>query len=129
MAPPAARAPTPRGTAPLAIAPALEASSTSTRRAFQARRRQITSNLNSGEDELDFTDQNGITGTYDSGTGVLTLTGTSSVANYQAALRSVTYENSSDDPSTATRTVSFQDDRQLVRSDSNVATRDISVAR
>jgi hypothetical protein len=31
----------------------------------------------------------GITGTYDSGTGILTLTGTASVADYQAALRAV----------------------------------------
>src|SRR5204863_508537 len=35
---------------------------------------------------------------------------TSSVANYQAALRSVTYFNSSDNPSTATRTISYQVD-------------------
>ena len=42
-------------------------------------------------DVLGVTDQNGITGSYNAGTGVLTLTGTSSVANYQAALESVTY--------------------------------------
>ncbi len=87
----------------------------------------ITSNLSSGEDELDFTDQSGITGTYDSGTGMLTLAGTSSVANYQAALRSVAYRNSSDDPSTATRTVSFQTTDSSSDA-SNVATRDVSVA-
>lgn len=48
----------------------------------------------------------GITGSYDTVTGVLTLTGTSSSANYQTALRSVTYQNSSDTPPAA-RTVSF----------------------
>ncbi len=67
----------------------------------------ISANYVNGEDTLSFTDQNGITGSWDSGTGVLTLTGTSSVANYQAALQSITYTNSSDNPNTATRTVSF----------------------
>src|SRR5207302_5293489 len=42
--------------------------------------------------------------------GVLTLSGTSVVANYQTALRSVTFSSSSEDPSTAVRTVTFQVD-------------------
>jgi hypothetical protein len=42
-------------------------------------------------DSLNFTNQNGITGSYNAATGVLTLTGTATVANYQAALESVTY--------------------------------------
>ncbi len=67
----------------------------------------ITGNFASGQDVLAFTNQLGITGNYNSGTGVLTLTGTTTVANYQTALRSVTYQNSSDNPSTATRTVTF----------------------
>jgi hypothetical protein len=50
----------------------------------------ITSGFISG-DTLNFTNQSGITGSYNSGTGVLTLSGTSSVANYQAALDSITY--------------------------------------
>ena len=67
----------------------------------------ITANFASGEDVLGFTTQNGITRSYAAGTGILTLTGTTTVANYQAALRSVTYANSSDNPSTATRTIAF----------------------
>ena len=67
----------------------------------------ITANFTSGQDVLGFTTQNGITGSYAAGTGILTLTGTTTVANYQAALRSVTYANSSDNPSTATRTIAF----------------------
>ncbi|KUI43108.1 hypothetical protein AU198_18325, partial [Mycobacterium sp. GA-1199] len=57
---------------------------------------------------LDFTAPagSGITGSYNNTTGVLTLNGASSVANYQTALRSVTYHNASDTPA-ATRTVSF----------------------
>ena len=42
-------------------------------------------------DLLNFSTQNGITGSYNSGTGVLTLSGTASVANYQTALDSITY--------------------------------------
>src|SRR5207249_2695789 len=67
----------------------------------------LTTNFASGQDVLGFTTQNGISGSYVAGTGVLTLSGTTTVANYQAALRSVTYSNSSDNPSTLTRTVSF----------------------
>ncbi|MEH2349229.1 MAG: cadherin-like domain-containing protein, partial [Nostoc sp.] len=67
----------------------------------------ITSGFASAQDILAFTNQNGITGSYNSSTGVLTLTGSSSVANYQTALRSITYTNSSDNPNTTPRTVSF----------------------
>ena len=59
----------------------------------------------SGQDTLQFTDQLGITGSWDAGTGVLTLTGSAPVADYQTALRSVAYINTSDAPSTAARTV------------------------
>jgi hypothetical protein len=67
----------------------------------------ITGNFANGQDVLAFTNQLGITGNYNAGTGVLTLTGTTTVANYQTALRSVTYANSSDNPSTSPRTVTF----------------------
>jgi hypothetical protein len=66
----------------------------------------ITAGFVSAQDTLAFTNQLGITGNYNSGTGVLTLTGTTTVANYQAALRTVTYANSSDNP-TASRTITF----------------------
>jgi Ca2+-binding RTX toxin-like protein len=68
----------------------------------------ISGNYQAGQDALVFTDQNGITGSFNATTGVLTLSGTSSVANYQTALASVRYFNSSDNPSTAGRTVNFQ---------------------
>lgn len=61
----------------------------------------------SSEDELVFDDQNGITGQYNATAGLLTLEGTSSVANYQAALRSVGYHNKSDTPSTDDRGINF----------------------
>jgi gliding motility-associated-like protein len=59
------------------------------------------------EDELLFTSQNGITGNYDSNTGQLTLTGTSLITNYQAALRSVRYTNKSATPATGDRSITF----------------------
>ncbi|MCW2205021.1 hypothetical protein ABIF21_003808 [Bradyrhizobium elkanii] len=68
---------------------------------------QITGNYASGQDVLGFTNQNGITGSFDAATGTLTLTGSSSVANYQAALASVTYINTSDNPSGLARTVTI----------------------
>jgi VCBS repeat-containing protein len=85
----------------------------------------ITGGFDADEDSLGFTDQNGIDGDYDAGSGVLTLNGSASVADYQTALRSVTYDNDSDAPS-GTRTVSFQvSDGAL---ESNVDTRDLTVA-
>ncbi|MCP1973789.1 cadherin domain-containing protein [Bradyrhizobium elkanii] len=68
---------------------------------------QITGNYANGQDVLAFTSQNGITGSFNAGTGMLTLTGTASVADYQAALASVTYQNTSDNPSGLARTVTI----------------------
>ncbi|MDF9892403.1 UNVERIFIED_ORG: VCBS repeat-containing protein [Pseudomonas vranovensis] len=89
----------------------------------------ITSNFATGQDVLAFTNQNGITGSYNAGTGVLTLTGAATVAQYQTALRSVTYSNSSDNPSTTARTISFQvDDGTAANHASNVATTTVTVS-
>lgn len=68
----------------------------------------ITTGLVSAEDQLLFTNQNGISGSYSGTTGVLTLAGTSSVANYQAAIRSIRYNNTATTPNTQNRVVSFQ---------------------
>ena len=86
---------------------------------------QITGNYDNSEDVLAFTDQLGITGSWNSGSGILTLSGTSSVANYQTALRSVTYENTAPVPVENTRTVSFTVNDGT--DNSNIETRDISV--
>jgi VCBS repeat-containing protein len=53
----------------------------------------IASGRDGGDDQLEFSAQGGITGTYDSGTGVLTLTGTATPAAYRAALRSVRFSS------------------------------------
>lgn len=61
----------------------------------------------SSSDELVFTNQNGITGSYNAGSGVLTLSGSTSAANYQTALRSVQFRNNSGSPSTLVRGIDF----------------------
>ena len=90
---------------------------------------KISSGLVSSEDALSFNAGNGITGSYNPGTGVLTLTGASSVANYQAALRSVTYTDSNGtNPTTGPRTISFQvDDGASSNHLSNTVSRDVQV--
>src|SRR5439155_858203 len=58
-------------------------------------------------DVLSFATIGPSSGVYTAGTGVLTLSGTDTLANYQAALRTVKYTNSSDNPSTLARTVTW----------------------
>ena len=82
---------------------------------------QITGHYVSGADVLAFTDTPNIQGSWNANTGTLTLTGSDSVANYEAALRSVTYQSTSQDPTA--RTVSFQVDDGTDLS--NVASRDV----
>ncbi|MEQ9263970.1 MAG: DUF2341 domain-containing protein [Balneolaceae bacterium] len=87
----------------------------------------ITSKFDGTEDVLGFVNQNGITGSYSSSTGILSLSGSATLANYQAALRSVTYQNTDPAPNIAIRTISFTvndgDD------DSNTETRNIQVVK
>ena len=67
----------------------------------------ITSGLTPADDVLAFTPAAGITGSYDAGTGTLTLTGTATVADYEAALRTVTFDSPGANPNAGTRTVRF----------------------
>ncbi len=87
---------------------------------------QITGGYLNGQDQLLFTNTTKIAGSWNATNGTLTLTGVDTFANYQAALRSITYENLSHNPSSATRTVSFQttDDQGLL---SPIVTRTITV--
>ena len=62
---------------------------------------------NGGEDVLDFANTANISVASNTGP-VLTLTGTATIAEYVAALESVTYENTSDDPDLTQRVVSFE---------------------
>jgi hypothetical protein len=89
---------------------------------------QLTENFVLSDDSLAFTDGNGIAGFYDEESGILTLSGTASIADYEAALRSVTFENDSENPSAATRTVVFRvDDGAPAGNVSNPASRDVAV--
>jgi len=63
----------------------------------------FTSGYVNGNDILAYTDSGSITGSWDAGLGAFTLSGSSSVADYQAALRSITYENLAVSPSTTDR--------------------------
>ena len=70
---------------------------------------QISSNYQPKEDVLRFQNTRKITGTWDSATGILSLNGVDSVSNYRLALRSIHYQNLSNEPNTAaTRTLTIQ---------------------
>ncbi|WP_186146466.1 DUF4347 domain-containing protein [Burkholderia gladioli] len=81
-------------------------------------------------DMLNFVAQNGISSVYNTSTGTLTLStgsGTATIAQWQAALESVTFSSSLTSPnlSTTTRTISFSfNDGTFV---SNIATRNVTV--
>ncbi|WP_440224335.1 beta strand repeat-containing protein [Dokdonella sp. MW10] len=94
------------GSAPVAVAPALTVTDPDDAD-LEGATVQIAAGLVAAEDVLAFTPGNGITGSYTAATGTLVLTGTSSVANYQAALRSVTYVNTIAQPTTAPRTLAW----------------------
>ncbi len=92
----------------------------------------ITSDYESAYDTLSFTNDNGtsfgsISASFDSSTGVLSLTGTATVDQYQNALRAVQYASSSDNPTvtSTTRTLSWQVNDGTV--DSDVATSTIDI--
>ncbi|WPC40242.1 X2-like carbohydrate binding domain-containing protein [Clostridium sp. JS66] len=93
----------------------------------------ITGNLHSSEDVLGFTNNDSskygnISSSFTSSAGVLTLTSsgaTASLAQWQAALQAVTYSDSSNDPNTAARTVSFVANDGT--NDSNAATKTVSI--
>jgi hypothetical protein len=64
-------------------------------------------NLSDVGDEILTVDTTGtlVVAAYDSGTGVLMLTGGASLAEYEAVLRTLTYENTSQDPTGGDRTI------------------------
>ena len=69
---------------------------------------QITANYVNGEDILSCgAPCTGLNPTFVPGTGTFTLTGSASPATYQTALRGIAYNNTSDDPSSLDRTVTW----------------------
>lgn len=61
-----------------------------------------------GEDHLETGLPTGLSRTFDSTSGTLRITGNASTSAFQSALASVVYRNSSDSPSTQTRTINFE---------------------
>ncbi|MCF6768606.1 FG-GAP repeat protein, partial [Thiotrichales bacterium 19S11-10] len=68
----------------------------------------ISGNYANGEDVLSFTSQFGITGSFNTTTGILSLSGSATKAEYEQVLASVTYQNTSSTPSELTRTITFE---------------------
>jgi hypothetical protein len=92
----------------------------------------IAAAFSPADDVLGFTNDGttmgNIAASYNAATGVLSLFSagqTATLAQWQAALRSVTYRSSSEAPSTATRTISFVSSDG--ETDSSVATKSVSV--
>ena len=67
----------------------------------------IGTNYVSTEDSLSFTNQNGISGSFNAQTGELTLTGSATKQQYEEALESVTYTNNSNNPDLEVRDITF----------------------
>ncbi len=80
------------GSAPLLLFPAFTISDTEGD-PVSGMKIYFSSGHHNDQDNLHFTNQNGITGTFDKATGVLSLKGTASTAAYQTAVRSITYTN------------------------------------
>ena len=88
----------------------------------------ITTNYLRSQDILGFTNTSILTGSWDSTSGTLTITGVDTVSNYRTALRTVTYRNSNASPNLLPRTVSFQVSNLYSGSlDSNIVTRNINL--
>ena len=89
---------------------------------------QITANYQNVEDVLSFTTIGPITGSFDLPSGTLTLSGTDTVANYEAALRAVHYQNTSIGPNPAPRTVSWNATDGVTASNTATSTITIGVS-
>ncbi|MCG8002760.1 MAG: cadherin domain-containing protein [Candidatus Thiodiazotropha lotti] len=66
-----------------------------------------------------------IVANYNSGTGVLTLSGNDTVANYQQVLRTISYDNTSQSPTTSDRSITFVANDGV--GDSNIGTATVGV--
>lgn len=72
----------------------------------------------SGQDILEFNNVGTVTGAFDGITGILTFSGNGNTTQYQTALRSVRYLNTSNNPVETTRTLQFE----IENSESQTAT-------
>src|SRR5262249_3652743 len=80
-------------------------------------------------DCLEYAELFSIDGDYYPDTGVMVFYGSASPAEWEAALQSITYRNMSTDPTTVTRTITFQvDDGFAFNHRSNAISRDVTIA-
>ena len=86
----------------------------------------ISGNYKKEEDLLSFNSVSGISSTWNSLLGKLTLSGSASVNDYVSALRSVTYKNTANLPSLESRTISWTVNDG--KADSSVVTSSLAVA-
>ncbi len=77
-------------------------------------------------DALNFSNQNGITGSYNSSNGTLTLTGAASIADYRAALDSITFSTTS--ATIGARTIDWTVNDGLIPSTTPTSTVDVQRA-
>ncbi|MBD2518833.1 FG-GAP repeat protein [Nostoc sp. FACHB-973] len=83
----------------------------------------ITNLLNGTAESLGVTAIANITATYNATTGILTLSGTDTIANYQQVFASLTYNNTAASPNTTNRIIEFVvNDGQAFSNTSAVAT-------
>ena len=85
----------------------------------------ITGGYQNGADVLSFVDQLGVSGSWNASTAELTLTGSSSILTYEYLVNQVQYTNVSEDPSNATRTISYSVNDGTT--DSVIATNDLQI--
>ncbi|OED43191.1 hypothetical protein AB833_04255 [Chromatiales bacterium (ex Bugula neritina AB1)] len=86
---------------------------------------QVTDGYAQGEDSLGFSNFDTFSGYWDSNTGTLTIISSNANADWQTALRSVTFENTSDNPSAGDRTVEIV--ATYFQETSNKVTREITL--
>ena len=95
---------------------------------MKSARATLTTRPDTTAESLAFGTCTGITvGSYNSGNGRIDLSGVTTTANYQSCLRTLTYNNTSQNPTTTNRTITvFVTDNN--NTDSNTATSTISVS-
>jgi VCBS repeat-containing protein len=91
----------------------------------------ICSGYQQSEDVLGFVPTgNGITGVFSSSSGSMSLHGAATIAQYQTALRSITYGNLSSAPTLGSRSICFQVSDGLASNNlSNLASRAVTVSK
>jgi VCBS repeat-containing protein len=115
------------GAAAVPVSPGLTVSSTDASTLASATVK-VAAGFAGRQDVLAFTSQPGISGSYNTQTGVLTLTGDAPLRSYQAALRSVSYRDWNAGAATGARTISFQvRDNATAHNTSNTVSRTVTV--